>query len=158
MADSVLERITQHIETTLKSVRKTNGYQSDFTVVRRGWQGNAPTTEGVFVVIHQGQPTKIENQSHDQTGWDQPYGIELYVYPAEDQELIPDAAINSARADAEKALTYDRESRKRDGLAFDTMVQAPLLFQDGSNHGVEVRIVVRYFTKFNDPMTSAYES
>jgi hypothetical protein len=63
--------------------------------------------------------------------------------------------INSAQAEAEKALMLSESARTRGGLAQDTRELSPVRFVDGSNQGVQVRIMVRYFTAFNDPFTAA---
>ncbi len=161
MPDSILERITKDIEAALKTVTKADGYSHDFTVRRRSWGGDAPTNEDVLCIIHQGQPIQLDGNGTDEMLWDQPYGIDLFVTPDESQERTPDELINSARADAEKALAYTAESCGRSGLAAHegaTTVLAPVLFTDGPNHGIQVRIVVRYGTVWNDPLTSNHSN
>lgn len=154
-SDPIIEQITQDIETWLKKVQPANGYSTTLTVERRKRGGNAPKSGQTLAVLNQGQPRRLREDSHDTMGWEQPYSIDIYVDPDESRETPVDADINVARSAAEHVLTNDITSRTRGGLAFNTTVVPAVLFSEGKNDGVQVRIMVQYYTAFNDPYTAS---
>jgi hypothetical protein len=160
VADSILEQITADIVSSLDEVNSGESYGSGtyantFTVQRRKRRGNAPEAGQTLAVVMMGQPIKLVDAAQDSMGWDQPYFIDIYVDPDESSTTDVDKAINSALADAEIALMKSEDARTRGGLAFDTRELAPVRFVDGPNQGVQVRVIVRYWTAFNDPRTAA---
>lgn len=154
-SEPIIEQITQDIETWLNTVKIANGYQTELTVERRKRGGNAPKAGQTLAVLNQGQPQRLREDSQDTMGWTQPYYIDIYVDPDESRTTAVDTDINRARSDVEKALTYDLTSRTRGGLAFNTTIVPALLFTEGKHDGVQVRILVQYYTAFNDPYTAS---
>lgn len=152
----VIERIARKVETALNNVTPAAGYINTFTAQRRRVRGNAPeasqvTAGNVFAVIIQPAPILVEDESHPFTGWYQPFWIDLYVCPDEDNNEALDSRINSARADCVKALVND-DKRTWDGLAIDTTEEAPFPFEGpGSAQGIQCRFIIRYRHVFYDP-------
>lgn len=155
-ATAIVELITQDILTWLNTVTVANNYANNFTVERRKKGGNAPRAGQTLVVINQGQPQEIVDDSHPDQSWDQPYGIDVFVDPDQSSATAVDALINSAWADTIKALTSEVTSFNRGGLALWTKIKAPIIFIQNGNPGIQVRLMVRYATIFSDPTVSAY--
>jgi hypothetical protein len=152
----VIERIARRIESALAGITPAAGYLNTFNVRRRGVRGNAPEASQVasgkvFAVIIQPAPTILETESHPFTGWLQPFWIDLYVCPDEDNAESLDSRINAARADCVRALVSDA-NRTWGGLAIDTTEDSPLPFEGpGSAHGIQCRFIVQYRHVFYDP-------
>jgi|GEM_PF-5530949 len=144
----VVERIAVAVKNALADIRQAAGYGNNFTVRRRNVRGNAPEASQVaagcvFAVMIQPSPRKLSEENYE-TIWEQPFWIDLYVCPDEDNAEELDTRINSARADCEYALC-NATNRTWGGLADDTKVDDPQPFQGpGLAHGIQVRIVITY--------------
>lgn len=152
-----IELITRNVLTTLQAVRRP-AYNVDLLPTRKIKRGVVPDDMTCFVV--QESPDKVgddgESEALGLIGFRQHYTFETWIINSENSEQPIDERINLARSDIEKALMADPT---RGGLAIDTTIETPELFDDvkGAFAGIRVRASVYYRTLIDDPYSNQPE-
>jgi len=147
VADCILEQIAKAVTAKLEDL-VTAGTAAD---VQRPLRPGIPDRlQHTSLVLYQDDPT--EDQSpHRFKQWIQPFIIECYIRPSDDSTTPVEETINNLRAEVEKKLLEDPSFG---GLAVDTRIRAPRLFQlDEGFEGIAVRADVIYRTIETDPFS-----
>lgn len=109
--------------------------------------------------MSQGSPERLSDEDTplQHIGWNQPFFIDAYVVQADDSTTAIDAAVNSLRADIEKAVMQD-PYRQVSGTryAVDTYIRDPQRFvtDNGAAEGITIQIDVHYRTLYTNPYTA----
>lgn len=145
MAVPIIEQITQNIVAELKLVTITNGFNNDLEVEQPAQAGNRVRDR--LVVVYQTAVDQVEPpQGH--VAWNQTYAIVCFVREKEGSDTSIDTRINSIRSDVERKL---RQDNSRGGLAVETELRPPLIFEQKGAAGVIVNVDVLYRVLEDDP-------
>lgn len=155
-AETVLDRITANVVSTVEKVRTTAGYSCDLHVE----QPNGPTgvrsrDGGCVVVVGSSERETADCPSHF-SEWHQRYDLICTRIRPEANTTHISEYLAKVAADVVRAMNVDIT---RGGLAHDTWIESPETDYIGSeaNSGVvTVPVTVHYRTYFNDPHRSAY--
>lgn len=157
MADTILERIVQQIETTLAGITTANGYETDVSEVYRpktilGYT-YVPNRDFSIQLI-QGDPTRNEEQSRmgnpPLTAWDQPIEMNLIYRPSESATEAIETVLGRFWADTIKALYEDPQWSN---LALDTeILDYDWMISDTDGFvGINCIVRIEYRHKENNP-------
>lgn len=145
MPVAILEQITQNIVDELKLVTVANGFDNDLIVERPLQEGNPPKDR--LVVVFQTSVDELEPPLGHKW-WNQSYAIVCFVRESETSAVNLDTRINSIKSDVEKKL---RQDNSRGGLAVETELRPPLIFEQEGASGVVVNVDVSYRVLEDNP-------
>ncbi len=166
---SVVERIALDIVLSLKDITTANGYQNSVADVLRPNPGIGNDVTDRRLIVVQEDPEKDADAPEQYNQWRQHFSILCMVQESETSTTAIDTRLNSLAADVESCLCKSRSTsgspghggQTRGGLAEDTILEARASVPaDVSAHDgiVVVNVTVLYRTKYNDPMTSIYDT
>lgn len=159
MAFPVIELITQNVETTLRTVRKSAGYNVDLQVEREMRHGN-PLRDNLAVITQQ-ESSRVDQSStpENRIAWMQRYYVECYVVEPEESVTPIDQRINVIRSDVEKVLMVDFRRGTNTGAIAGAVVDTyirdpiPIIDEEGRWQGIIVVFDVHYRTTYETPFT-----
>jgi hypothetical protein len=145
MGLSVLERISQNVESTLGNLTTQSGYQLS---IQRARLKVIPQHLSGF--IYQLSPTDVTDAQIGTDEWKQSYAVVMYVQPTEDDTTPVDSYNNDIAATIYTAL---QEDLTRGGLALDTIIHPMLFFPpiEGEFSGITFMFDVHYRTAIYKP-------
>lgn len=147
MADSILEQISQNIETTLAKVAIANSNTGRLYVVRQSNQ--SLTLQNGLCVVEELEPEEqTPPLGHKQ--WVQPYSVKVYVQQSSRAKTSIRARLNNLAADIHKQLKVDRT---RGSVAINTTIDAMSYTVDGEFDRIDMTIGVQYRTLIGNPFS-----
>jgi len=152
MADSILEKISQNLLTTLNEMSIANGYSANILFSRPLRKGRDPLPDTGVLFLTQLQETAEQDVSNQLQRWIASYEIEIYLFFSEDLTTTVDSSKANIFADITKLLMTDAQ-RGVPHLAFDTFVNGFESFMDaeGSFEGISIEFDVDFRVFRNDP-------
>ena len=159
MSTPVVESIAEDIQDAVDAITIAAGFNQDLTAkrpIRLGLEGLAAEVDGTVVILQEepAEDEEISSQGNPPArGWRQPFWLAAYVIASDAVTTPIDTRLNQVRSDIEKKLRADPT---RGGYAIDTLIRAPIFFnEDEGCSGIVVVIEVRYRTSEDDPCVQA---
>jgi len=150
MATPIIEQIAAAIKTALDAL-VTAGSASKAERPLRSGMPSSPQDK--HLVLMQGDASEVEDGAIGHKTWMQPFAIDCFVRPSDSSTTPVDTAINTLRADVEKAL---RDDPTWGGLAIDTIIRDPEGFLAGEGtEGVRVNADVHFRHLEDDPYSQS---
>lgn len=114
MATCILEQIAQRLVTVLEAIDGVG------EVMRPRKSGLALSPTNNDVVLHQDNPTRLQDVSpYPQIEWEQPFSVDWYCIPGDNDTTAIDTLLNDARSKVEQAIMADET---QGGLAVETLL------------------------------------
>lgn len=151
LGDSVLEKISQDVLTTLQGITTGNGYAVTLDVVRGR---KLETPKHLHCEVWQLSPDDVTDQVVAADMWEQHYAVVCYVQPDDTDTTALDVYNNQIAAAIHFALLQDVT---RTGNAMNTTIKPTFYFPpvEGEAAGITVNFTVLYRTALDDPYTPA---